>query len=173
MKNKIEIEYEYFPVSKEIPAHLNELVNVFCDHANEISSFGSQLDSNQVLSIIRTSLQDIGFLVERGKSKKEKLIKRVPCDDTGDVNINFEPDAIHERNGTLLEVETGATAVKNALFRNLFRACLIPDIDYLAVAVNSIYNNKHTFDDDCRILDALYMSKRLQLPLKGILLIGY
>lgn len=118
-------------------------------------------------------MQDIGFLVEKGKCNKDKLVRYIPCDEASIKNVKFEIDAIHEYTGTLLEVETGATAVKNALFRNLFRASLIPNINYLAVAVNSVYRNKNAFEDDCRFLDALYMSKRLQLPLKGILIIGY
>jgi hypothetical protein len=60
-------------------------------------------------------------------------------------------------------------------------ACLMLYVDYLAVAVRNCYwfmsngkpNNTPDFATVTTELDALYESHRLQLPLLGVLVIGY
>lgn len=47
------------------------------------------------------------------------------------------------------------------------------DVDYLVIAVRNIYRTSKDFDKLITSLDALYVSNRLILPLKGILIIGY
>lgn len=47
------------------------------------------------------------------------------------------------------------------------------DVDYLVIAVRNIYRTSKYFDKLITFLDALYVSNRLILPLKGILIIGY
>ena len=44
---------------------------------------------------------------------------------------------------------------------------------YLAIAVRNSYGGGNDFEKVVRFFDTLYASNRLQLPLKGILVIGY
>ena len=50
---------------------------------------------------------------------------------------------------------------------------MMHDVFYLAIAVRNIYRASCHFDTVCRFFDTLYASERLQLPLRGIVIIGY
>jgi hypothetical protein len=47
------------------------------------------------------------------------------------------------------------------------------DVEYLCVAVCQVYKGSEDFEKVYGSVDVLYTSGRLQLPLKGVLLIGY
>jgi hypothetical protein len=47
------------------------------------------------------------------------------------------------------------------------------DVKYAALAVRNIYKRSNDFDTVATFLETLYVSNRLQLPLDGIILIGY
>jgi hypothetical protein len=47
------------------------------------------------------------------------------------------------------------------------------EVDYCGIAIRSIYQGKKDFDRVSEFLETLYASNRLQLPLKGVLIIGY
>ncbi|AVK95639.1 hypothetical protein LS41612_04805 [Lysinibacillus sphaericus] len=51
------------------------------------------------------------------------------------------------------------------------------NVEYLTIAVLNKYRTRNKinfdFDEVCKFFDALYSSDRLNLPLKGILIIGY
>lgn len=46
-------------------------------------------------------------------------------------------------------------------------------VDYLVLAVRNTYRSHDDYDKVYVFLETLYISGRLRLPLKGILLIGY
>jgi hypothetical protein len=50
---------------------------------------------------------------------------------------------------------------------------MMHDVLHLAIAVHNTYRNSDDFAKVESFLETLYVSGRLQLPLKGILLIGY
>ena len=47
------------------------------------------------------------------------------------------------------------------------------NVEYLVVAVRNEYRTHKDFEIVYTFLETLYISNRIQLPLKGILLIGY
>ena len=47
------------------------------------------------------------------------------------------------------------------------------DVDYLVIAVRSLYRNSNDFEKIYKWLDIIYLTNRIQLELKGVLLIGY
>jgi len=57
--------------------------------------------------------------------------------------------------------------------KDLFQACMMSDVKYLGLAVRNIYKNSNDFNTVETFFETLYVSNRLQLPLDGILLIGY
>jgi len=85
----------------------------------------------------------------------------------------FNADAHHVAEGFVVEVEAGRGVVNNQFLKDLFQACMMHDVYYLAIAVRNIYKGAKDFDGVCRFFDTLYASNRLQLPLRGLLVIGY
>ena len=61
--------------------------------------------------------------------------------------------------------------------KDIFQACMMFDIEYLVIAVLNEYTGggatTRDYHDVKTFLETLYVSNRLMLPLKGILLIGY
>lgn len=47
------------------------------------------------------------------------------------------------------------------------------DVDYLAIAVRKIHKNTKDFERVTTFFDTLYVSRRLALPFKGVLIVGY
>jgi hypothetical protein len=80
-----------------------------------------------------------------------------------------------------LEVEAGRGARGNAVYRDLIQTSLLVDARFLVLAVQIEYHHKsggkdvivQSYRDTRNLLDAIYASNRLQLPLGGILLVGY
>jgi hypothetical protein len=50
---------------------------------------------------------------------------------------------------------------------------MMQDVDYLGIAVRNKYRTSPDFDKVFAFFDTLYKSNRLELPLKGVLIIGY
>lgn len=46
-------------------------------------------------------------------------------------------------------------------------------VEYLVIVVRNVYRGHKDFEIIYNFLETLYLSNRLQLPLRGILLIGY
>ena len=59
------------------------------------------------------------------------------------------------------------------LRKDIFEACMMFDVEYLVLAVRNEYRTHKDFDKIYQFLETLYISNRLHLPLKGVLLIGY
>ena len=81
----------------------------------------------------------------------------------------------------LVEIEAGRGARGNAVYRDLIRASLIVEANYLALGVMSQYRHMSggqqvtvaSFKESSEQLEAIYASGRLKLPFEGILLFGY
>ena len=85
--------------------------------------------------------------------------------------------ALHLHGKTVIEVEAGKALTNHQFLKDLFEACMMNEADYLVIAVRNIYATKLSASKDFekieQFFDTLYQSERLQLPLSGILLIGY
>lgn len=81
----------------------------------------------------------------------------------------------------VIEVEAGRAVYNNQFLKDIFQACMMFEVEYLVIAVlneySSLSNGKPVIHNDYQIirtfLETLYINGRLQLPLKGILLVGY
>jgi hypothetical protein len=181
--SKIEgVRWQLFPKSLSCPQHLLEVVNVFANHFNEISSIGGvTLKSNKVLEIISTDLINLNFKVEKSRKDEEKISVPVLFGENGAVEKKFLADAVHEAFGVVIEVEAGRAIINNQFLKDLFQACVMPCTDYLVIALRQEYkvqNKGRTiiqkdYDIALTFLDTLYASGRLTLPLKGVMLLGY
>jgi len=172
------IEWKYYPSNNKIPDSLLDTVKVFENHETEISSSdGHSLGSNDVLTEITRSLQALGYQVEVSKAKEDKIKVPVTYKERGEVDLAFEADAYHCENKIVLEVEAGRAVSNNQFLKDLFQACMMENVEYLCIAVRKIYVYGKSKSKDYKkvisFIDALYMSNRIKLPLKGILIVGY
>jgi len=167
------INWIYFPLSSKPPELVLEIVKVFNVEAKNIDSYFQDLKSNEVLAILYQGLLNLGFQVETGKRKDQKIFVPVLFGRNGKPEKSFEADAFNEDEGFVVEIEAGRGVLNNQFLKDLFQACMMHDVKYLAIAVRNRYKKSNDFDRVERFFETLYASSRLQLPLKGILIIGY
>lgn len=176
--------WKYYPPRERPPDWVADVVAVFAAIQGEIdSSAVSGTTSDKALSMLRPGLVGLGFDVEAGKKKLDKIRRPVLFGEMGSEDLAYEVDAFHPGMGIALEVEAGRGARGNAVYRDLIQTSLLVDARYLVLAVAQEYRHKlkanvagavvQSYRDARRILDAIYVSTRLQLPLNGILLVGY
>lgn len=174
------INYLFFPRSLDVIPKLKDVINCF-DKVDAAKDVSTHLKSNDMLSLLRPHLEDLGFRVERGKKNKDKIIVPVLFGENGDVDKSFDADAWSEDHTIVLEVEAGRAVFNNQYLKDIFQACMMHEVEYLVLAVLNEYHFKvndvekvsYDYQFVKTSLETLYINSRLQLPLKGILLIGY
>ena len=165
--------WQYYPKSDATPEHLIRVVSIFKQQSKAIDSTKHKLTSNEVLQVLKKTLLDIGFKVEKGTKLADKIKVPVLFGRNGKLEKSFQVDAFQENTGTVLEVEAGRAVSNYQFLKDLFEACMMHGVNYLVIAVRKIYRKKTDFEKVITHFDTLYASGRLKLPLKGILIIGY
>ena len=133
---------------------MSRIVNCFVNANDKITSDNNDLTSNEVLAVLRPYFESIGFTVECGKSKEDKIDVPVLFGVNNKVDKSFYADAISKDGKIVIEVEAGQATENHRFLKDIFEACMM-------------FDRVYTF------LETLYVSNRLHLPLTGILLIGY
>ena len=157
---------------------MEKIVNAF-KRVDETSH--TQMRSNDMLALVRPHLEEIGFKVERGKHKSEKIDVPVLFGENNAVDKSFWADALSKDGKIVLEVEAGRAVRNNQFLKDIFQASMMFDVEYLVLAVLNEYRFSsggrpcvcEDYSEVKTFLETLYVSNRLRLPLKGILLIGY
>ncbi len=171
------INWMYFPQSKKIEAHLEQLISVFKDNQTEIDSethLGTDnLESDLVLACVAPGLEEIGYAVEKSKKKDDKIRVPVLYGVNGEVNLAFEVDGYCKEHQTVMEVEAGRAVVNYQFLKDFYESCMMQDVRYFCVAVKNKYRTSKDFDKVCSFFQALYVSNRMSIPLEGVLVIGY
>lgn len=167
------INWQYYPKSDCIPEHLLSVIGVFQQYENSIKSPENELNSNQVLAILREDLVNLGFQVEKSKRAEDKIHVPVLFGLNGKLEKYFEADAFQENTGTVMEVEAGRGVTNFQFLKDLFQASVMHNVFYLVIAVRNIYRTSKDFERVIGFFDTIYASGRLKLPLKGILIVGY
>jgi hypothetical protein len=168
------INWVYFPKSSPPPEFGLLIVSLFEEVASAIDSSKMAVQhSDAVMARLRSPLEKLGFRVEKGKSSEDKIVVPVLFGRKGKILKCFNADAHAVSKGWVLEVEAGRAVDNNQFLKDIFQACMMHDVLHLAVAVRNNYRNSDDFSKVESFLETLYVSGRLQLPLNGILLIGY
>ncbi len=167
------IQWLSFPRSTRVTPLGVSVVASFEAVAEQIDSTVHDLPSNEVLALAAPHLAAAGFTVELGKKAEQKISVPVLFGMNGKMEKTFDADAYHQAGGFVVEVEAGRGVVNNQFLKDLFQACMMHDVFYLGIAVRNVYKGRHDFEVVSRFLNTLYASQRLQLPLRGILVIGY
>lgn len=121
-------------------------------------------------------LTALGYAVESGKTKAAKISRPVLFGENGVPEVSHEIEGFHDQLGVALEVEAGRGAANNADYRDLVRTPLILDANFLAMLMPITYRSTTSLQACSRAraqLDAICASRRLKLPFRGVLLVGY
>lgn len=170
--------WKFYPSRSPAPDWVEDVLGCFRDVRQAIDSQEqSGVSSDNVLARIRPELEAAGFVVERGKTAAEKISRPVLFGENGKAVVAYEVDAFHAGHGVVLEVEAGRGAANNADYRDLVRASLMVDAEFLIMAMMLEYRTgaqkMRSYEQTRNRLDAIYASDRLRLPLEGLLLVGY
>ena len=169
----MKLRYQLFPRSFGITKQIKEAIFCFEKNHTLIDSHKFNLNSNEVLEVVRLDLENIKFTVERSKSKDDKIRDPVLFGLNSKIDKFFDADGISEDLKIVLEVEAGRAYRNNQFLKDVFQACMMPSVEYLILAVRNTYAGTDDFESIFAFLETLYINGRLQLPLKGIVLIGY
>lgn len=167
------INFQLFPKSQRISNDLEAVIKVFKDNVDKIRSDKNDLTSNEVLAELLKDLEKIGFEMEKGKKKNEKIMIPVLFGRNGTLEKSFDADGVNYQTKTVIEIEAGRGVANYQFLKDLFQACMMQDIDSLIIAIRNDYKGNKDFETVVTFFETLYASNRLTLPLKRILIIGY
>lgn len=167
------MNFQFYPKNKQITHDLRSVVDVFKAKITKFESPKFTLESNEVLNHVANDLKNIGYRVETSKKSSDKILVPVLYGLNGQMEQRFDADAYNEEKGIVVEVEAGRAVTNYQFLKDLFEACVMSDVNYLVIAVRNEYRNSRDFEKVITFFNTLYTSNRLQLPLKGVLIIGY
>lgn len=170
--------WSHFPRNAKPPGWVHDFVDVVSSVEASISTAQEvRLSSDAVLVSLAPGLAALGYAVESGKRREQKITRPVLFGDNGVPQVSYEIDAFHDHLGVAVEVEAGRGAANNADYRDLVRTSLILDARHLALVMPAAYKGgsqiMRAYHASRQQLEALYASDRLKLPFEGILLVGY
>lgn len=171
------LNWAYFPRCDKPTELALAVVQAFETVHPDITSDVHTHQSNDVLGFVAPQLAALGFKVETGKKKDEKIHVPVLYGNNGRIAKAFLADAHHVQGRFVVEVEAGRGVINNQFLKDFFQACMMDEVEYLAIAVRNLYEaarvKNRDFESVITFFETLYASRRLDLPLKGILVLGY
>jgi len=168
-----QLVYQLFPRSFGITEEIRAVISCFEKNYQKIKSPDKNLSSDGVLKVLAADLKELNFKVETSKASADKIKIPVLFSINNRIDKFFDADAVSDDGKIVLEVEAGRGYRNNQFLKDIFQACMMPNVEYLVIAVRNSYHKTDDFKSIFQFLETLYISGRLQLPLKGIVLIGY
>ncbi len=175
------IRFSTFPRTEPPPSFVEEVVEVFDRHHEVIGTVtGEGLVSDAVLAELRQDLVRLGFSVEAGKQKADKIRRPVFFGENAQPDLQYEIDAWHPTWKAGLEVEAGRAWMGNAIYRDLIQALVMVEMEHVFLAVPQMYRYKsggkptasNDYDKTAAVAQALYGHSRIAMPF-SLCLIGY
>jgi hypothetical protein len=177
-----EVRFTSFPKTKSPPFFVPQIVDVFrsCETVISTISLVKGLESDAVLRAMSDDLLSLGFQIETSKSAGAKLARPVFFGENGEPTLRYEIDGFHPEWRCGLEVEAGRAILGNAIFRDLFQAMVMVDVDHLCLAVPNVYKYKSRgnvklsryYEKTISVADALFGHSRVIIPY-GLTVVGY
>ncbi len=167
------IRFQLFPRSIGLTREISDIVKCFEKNYENITSSKHYLKSDDVLKVIKLDLETLHFRVEKGKARNQKIPVPVLFGQNNNVDKYFDVDALSADGKIVIEVEAGRAYANNQFLKDVFQACMMYGVEYLVIAVRNDYRGIDDFSKIYTFLETLYISSRLILPLRGIVLIGY
>lgn len=176
------IRFTSFPLTEHPPEFIGPIVGVFRQHESKCATLGlaKGLTSNEVLGLLRTDLKKLGFMIEAGQMKADRIDRPVFFGENGSPELQYKIDAYHPDWKCGLEVEAGRAWMGNAVYRDLIQALVMVDVNHLVLAVPNGYrysaNGKPIvsadYDHTVSVAKALYGHSRVRFPY-GLTVVGY
>jgi hypothetical protein len=180
--DRIPVRYQTFPRTVNPPDFAESVAKIFSDHEKEISTtmLKKGLTSDEVLRVIHSDLERLGFECEKSKNPSGKINRPVLFGEDGRAEVSYDIDASHSEWHAVLEVEAGRAWKGNAIYRDLIRASIMVGVKFLILAVPNRYRYKSAgrvstspdYENTRYLANALYGHDRFQLPYY-LMLIGY
>lgn len=177
-----EVRFTSFPLTAPPPAFAPAVVSAFKKHEPLISTLQLEkgLDSDSVMKIVAEDLRELGFEIEGNKTASSKLGRPVFFGENGLPSLRYEVDGYHPLWRCGIEIEAGRAIHGNAIFRDLFQAMVMVDVDHLCLAVPLLYKYKangkpqkgNSYGKTVSVASALYGHSRVSMPY-GLTVIGY
>jgi len=167
-----------FPKTEPIPEYILKTIEIFEDYSEEIDSTKNdnnddRLSSDKVLSILEGKFTALGYRVEKSKKSIDKVRIPVLYGELGKEELAFEADAFHKEWKTVIEVEAGRAFLNYQFLKDIFQASMMMDTNYLILAVRNLYKGKNDFSKIKSFIEVIYLTNKIKLDLKGIILVGY
>lgn len=172
--------FRSFPSTQPPPLFITKIAGAFAKHEDAISTLKLKKgkESDQVLKSIGPSLHALKFDLEL--SKQKRIPRPVFFGEQGNWSLRYEIDGYNPEWRCGLEVEAGRALGGNAIFRDLFQAMVMTDVDHLVLAVPLCYrrrsggrlNRYEDYKKTVTVAEALYGHDRIQMPY-GLTVLGY
>jgi len=122
----------------------------------------------------------LGFQVEAGKQKVDKIQRPVFFGENGEPTLKYEIDAYQPEWHCGFEVEAGRAWMGNAIYRDLIQGLVMVQVDTLVLAVPNGYKYKSSgrdvissdYEKTTSVAETLFGHSRVRLPYK-LIVIGY
>lgn len=176
------MRYICFPRTNPPPHFAPTVAAIFHKYEQQIGTIHLEkgLTSDQVLAIIRDDLVDLGFEVESGKRKADKIERPVFFGENGQPTLRYEIDAYHKEWKCGFEVEAGRAVMGNAIYRDLIQALVMVQVGVLILAVPNTYKYRssgrpivsYDYEKTISVAETLYGHSRFQFPYE-LMVVGY
>lgn len=167
--------WRYYPLWRRPAPWVSEVVGVFQTAKDAIYSIDEHLKSAEVLERLSPGLEGIGFTMEG----VDRLPRPVLFGDEGYTVKTFNVDGFRETDGIALEVESGGAVYNNRIILDLIKMSLAVDVRAGVIAVPLDYTTERRgwakpYPESLKLFDAIFANpERFQVPLEGLLLLGY
>lgn len=150
-------------------------VRVFSEAMSVISSeqgSTATLKGNEVLAIIATNLEAIGFLVERPGAP---VTLPVLFGEGARPRRSYRADAWWPEEGVVVEVEAGGARQNNRAILDIMKGMIWQDCKHLIIAVKKSYGRHGQNDYDWlrAWVELIYASERFTVPMDTLTVVGY
>ena len=162
------IRFQFFPRSIGVVKPIEDVLKAFKKVECDIDSKTNNKKSDDVLAAVEPYLTELKYNVE-----KDKIDVPVLFGNNNTIDKSFYADAISCDGKIVIEVEAGRATENNQFLKDIFEASMMFEVEYLILAVRNTYRGHDDFERIYTFLETMYISNRIKLPLKGILLIGY
>ena len=176
------IRFTCFPRTEPPPKFTDDIAFIFQKYEDQIGTLHLEKGktSNEVLTILRDDLVALGFEVESGKKKQDKISRPVFFGENGLPTLNYEIDAYQPLWRCGIEIEAGRAWMGNAIYRDLVQGLVMVQVDILILAVPNSYKYlsggrsviSNDYDNTISVAESLYGHSRFHFPYR-LIIIGY